>query len=165
MKIMFLIRHAKSSWENEQIKDHERKLNKRGLRDASIMGEKLNTLHPAPEKILCSTAIRAKETVEFIKEKWFPLKKVDYTRQLYEGPTSVILNSIQSIPSSINSIALFFHNPMITHLANLLDSNSIINIPTCGVVIMTSEKKDWQSIEVGSGKLVGFEYPKKFVNH
>jgi len=76
MKIMFLIRHAKSSWKNEQIKDHERKLNKRGLRDASIMGEKLNTLHPAPEKILCSTAIRAKETVQFIKEKWFPLKKI-----------------------------------------------------------------------------------------
>ena len=50
MKIIFLIRHAKSSWENEQIKDHERPLNKKGLRDGSIMGEKLNTLDPAPKK-------------------------------------------------------------------------------------------------------------------
>ena len=165
MKIIFLIRHAKSSWENEQIKDHERPLNKKGLRDGSIMGEKLNILYPAPEKILCSTAIRARETVKLIKEKWFPLKQVDYSRQLYEGPTSVILDSIQSIPSNINSIALFFHNPMISHLANLLGSISNINIPTCGVLMMTSEKKDWPSIEVGGCKLVGYEYPKKFANH
>ncbi len=165
MKTIFLIRHAKSSWDNQQIEDHERTLNKRGLSDAPRMGEKLNMLYPAPEKIICSTAIRAKETASLMKDRWFPLVKIDYTRQLYEAPTSGILTLIQSIPTQINSIALFFHNPTVTHLASVLGSISIMEMPTCSAVILTSEQEDWQSIEVGSCKLVDFEYPNKIVQN
>jgi len=161
MKTIFLIRHAKSSWENQQIKDHERSLNQRGLKDAPAMGEKLEALYPSPGKIICSTARRARETAKMIKEHWFPFGNIEYTKQLYEASSAEVFNIIKSIQAKINSVALFFHNPTITHLANILGSTSIINVPTCGVVILTSEKDDWQSIEVASCKLVNFEYPKK----
>ena len=59
MKTIFLIRHAKSSWGNEQVPDHDRILNERGLRDAPLMGEKLKSLYMEPDKIICSTAQRA----------------------------------------------------------------------------------------------------------
>ena len=67
MKTIFLIRHAKSSWDNQLIKDHQRPLNKRGLSDAPIMGERLKKEYPPPEKIISSSAQRAKETAEIIK--------------------------------------------------------------------------------------------------
>tara|TARA_B110000305_G_C19341062_1_gene589160 strand:- start:706 stop:1005 length:300 start_codon:yes stop_codon:yes gene_type:complete len=97
-----------------------------------------------------------------IKEKWFPLENIEYTKQLHVASPSAILNILRLIQVKVCSVALVFHNPSITHLANMLGSTLIINAPTCRVVILSSEKDDWQSIKVGACKLIGFEYPKNF---
>ena len=162
MKNLFLIRHAKSSWESSQIEDHERTLNARGLKDAPNMGKTLKALYPSsPQKIISSTACRAKETIALIKAQWCPLQSVEYDKLLYEGSPSTILDKIQRFPTEISSVALVFHNPMVTHLANLLGSSSILSIPTCGVVILSSKNEKWNLLEVGSCVIENFEYPKK----
>jgi phosphohistidine phosphatase len=161
MKTIFLIRHAKSSWNNHLLEDHQRPLNKRGLSDAPMMGELLKKEFPPPEKIICSTAHRAKETAEIIKGVWFPKKTIDFMDLLYEQPASNILSLIQNIQKEINSLALFFHNPTITYLGNLLASLSISNIPTCGVLILSCKEKNWGSVEVGNCELISFNYPKE----
>lgn len=161
MKTLFLIRHAKSSWDNQLVNDHERPLNKRGIEDAPKMGDLLKASYATPEKILCSTALRAKQTASAIQAKWFPQQKVEFNVQLYEETTSTILDIVHSTNQKINSIALFFHNPSITYLTNILTSLSIPDIPTCGVAILESEIKNWKHLEAGSCKLLNFEYPKK----
>jgi phosphohistidine phosphatase len=161
MKTLFLIRHADSTWNDQLLNDHERPLNKRGIEDAPKMGELLNANYAAPEKILCSTALRAKQTANAIQAKWFPQQKVEFNVQLYEETTSTILDIIHSTNQKINRIALFFHNPSITYLTNILTSLSIPDIPTCGVAILESEVKNWKHLEVGSCNLLNFEYPEK----
>lgn len=161
MKTIFLIRHAKSSWKNQFLEDHERPLNKRGLSDAPRMGEKLRQSYPAPEKILCSNALRAQETAKIIQKIWFPKKTIDFSTKLYEQPTSNILKVINESSNNLDSLALFFHNPTITHLANLLASLDIHNVPTCGVVTLSCLASNWKSVEVGKCHLVDFDYPKK----
>ena len=161
MKTIFLIRHAKSSWGNDQVTDHDRILNERGLRDAPLMGEKLKSSFMKPEKIICSTAQRAKETAHLIGQKWFPEGKIEFMQRLYESYPSDVLNILNSIPQDIQSVALFFHNPTITLLANMLGILDLPNIPTCGVVVLHCDKKDWQSVEIGNCSLENFEYPKK----
>ena len=161
MKTIFLIRHAKSSWDNQLLKDHQRPLNKRGLSDAPLMGERLKKQYHPPEKIISSSAQRAKETAEIIKGIWFPQKTIEFTDLLYEQPTSSILTIIQKNQKELNSIALFLHNPTVTHLGNLLASLSISNIPTCGVLALSCQEKNWRSVEIGSCELVNFDYPKK----
>jgi len=161
MKNLFLIRHAKSSWDNSQIQDHERTLNARGLQDAPNMGKTLKALYASPEKIISSTACRAKETIALIKAQWCPLQRVEYDKLLYEGSASTILDKIQTFPSEISSVALVFHNPTITQLASLLVSSSIPSMPTCGVVILSSKNEKWNFLEVGSCTIENFEFPKK----
>ena len=106
MKTLFLIRHAKSSWDNQLVNDHERPLNKRGIEDAPKMGDLLKASYATPEKILCSTALRAKQTASAIQAKWFPQQKVEFNVQLYEETASTILDIVHSTNQKINSIAL-----------------------------------------------------------
>jgi phosphohistidine phosphatase len=161
MKTIFLIRHAKSSWDNNLLKDHQRPLNKKGLSDAPIMGERLKQEFSPPERIICSSAQRAKETAEIIKGIWFPQKTIEFTDLLYEQQTSNILSIIQKNQKELNSLALFFHNPTITHLGNLLASLSLSNIPTCGALTLSCKEYNWAKVEIGNCGLVSFNYPKK----
>ena len=161
MKSIYLIRHAKSSWENPKLSDHQRPLNKRGLRDAPIMGQKLKNLYLPPDKIICSSAKRAKQTAELIEKKWLSSKSIESSDLLYEQPISSILNLIQSNPEDFNSLALVFHNPTVTQITNLLCSSSFQDVPTCSVLVISCNKKKWSSVDIGTCNLVNFEYPKK----
>ncbi len=161
MKTIFLIRHAKSSWGNDRILDHERILNQRGLIDAPAMGEKLKSLYEEPDKIICSTAQRAKKTADLIGQIWFPKKNIEFMKRLYESYPSDVLKILNAISPDINSIALIFHNPTVTDLANMLGILDLPDIPTCGVIVLKYNKKEWQSLEIGNCELVNFDYPKK----
>jgi phosphohistidine phosphatase len=125
------------------------------------MGKTLKALYASPEKIISSTACRAKETIALIKAQWCPLQRVEYDKLLYEGSASTILDKIQTFPSEISSVALVFHNPTVTQLASLLGSSSIPSMPTCGVVILSSKNEKWKFLEVGSCTIENFEFPQK----
>ena len=161
MKTLFLIRHAKSSWKDSELKDDERPLNDRGNKDAPIMARRMAESWPAPDKIVCSQAQRALETAAIMNSFWWNERSIEIDERLYHGGASLSLEIIARIPSEVKSLALVFHNPTITHLANLLAQLSIPNVPTCGIVVLRPEVASWGQVEPGNCDFLDFEYPKK----
>ena len=161
MKTLFLIRHAKSSWSAPDLKDEERPLNERGNRDAPMIARRMAQSWAAPDKIICSQALRARETAAIMSAFWWNERSIEIDGGLYDGSASSSLEIIARIPAEVNSLALVFHNPTITYLSNVLASLSIPNVPTCGIVILKSPENSWESVQPGKCELIDFDFPKR----
>lgn len=163
MKRLFLIRHAKSSWDEPDVADIDRPLNNRGKRDAPVMGERLKKEHKAkPDLILSSPAKRALRTAKIIaKEIDYPEGKIEIKDSLYGSGVPAMLNIIQYLDDSLNEVMLFGHNPDLTSLANYLSNQHVDNIPTCGIFCVDFEIRSWQDVKNGEGIFKLFDYPKK----
>lgn len=166
MKTLYLNRHAKSSWADAGLSDFDRPLNKRGKTDAPLMGKYLaEKRRISPEIIISSPAKRAIKTAEIIaKEIGYPAKKIVRNEKIYEAGPSSILEMIQKIDNSYNSAMLFGHNPGFTSLASYLLNVNIGNIPTCGICRIDFDTDSWRKVEIESGTLVFFDYPKKVLD-
>jgi phosphohistidine phosphatase len=161
MKTLFLVRHAKSSWDNTALPDKDRPLADRGKRDAPKMGRRLLKRDVKPDLILSSPATRALSTAELIA------KKLDYKRKniavrdcLYPGGVDDLLNVIHKLDDKLERVMLFGHNPGLTELAHRL-SSEITHVPTCAIAAFTFDAKSWSNI--GKAKLakMALDYPKK----
>jgi len=162
MKILYLVRHAKSSWDEPGLADLERPLNKRGKNDAPAMGKKLYEQGEKPDLIITSPAKRAFSTARRIaKELDYSAKNIVKDETLYMADTDDFFKVIQSVPDSVKRLMLYAHNYGITYFANHISESQIDNIPTCGVVRIDFDVKSWKEIENKKGKMVFFEYPKK----
>ncbi len=161
MKKLFLIRHAKSSWNDDTLPDRERPLNSRGRENAPLMAQRASKKWSQPELVLCSPAKRAIQTSEFFKEEWWKEADNKIYSELYEGSPSIILDLLSSVADEIHSVVAVFHNPSITILTNLLTQQRISNIPTCGVVTLGFPEAQWRKLEVGSCSMEDYDYPKK----
>ncbi len=165
MKNIILIRHAKSSWKNLELADHDRPLNKRGKRDAPLMGEHLKQKAIKPDLILSSPAKRAMKTAGIIsKNIGFPINQIEEREEIYGASHSTLTAIIQQIEDRFETVILFGHNPALTQLTLFLTHHSIDNIPTCGVVSVTFEILNWEEVSEGKGNVDFFEYPKKIHN-
>ena len=163
MKTLYLVRHAKSSWKNPGCSDIERPLNKRGKRDAPLMGNKLKEKGIIPGLIVTSPAKRAANTAKTIAvEIGFSEKEILINENIYEASSAELINVIHNFDNKYNSIMMFGHNPAFTMLNNYLTDHYIDNIPTCGVVGIQFNSS-WKSVQSGSGKSLFFIYPKMFV--
>ncbi len=163
MKKLYLVRHAKSSWKYPETPDHDRPLNKRGKRDAPFMGELLFKKGEEPEVLITSSAQRAFATARtFARELNYPPNKIIKEREIYEADTNDLLMIIGKIDNQFESAMLFGHNPGFTLLNNLLTDTHIDNIPTCSIVIIELDIKDWNDVSYDCGKVIAFEYPKKY---
>lgn len=163
MKTLYLVRHAKSSWDERGISDHDRKLNARGKRDAPKMGELLNSKNLHPDIIYSSSAERALTTAKIISEKLqHPVENIVITNEIYEATTNDLINIITEIDDKNDSAMLVGHNPGLTVLANLLSDKYIDNLPTCAVTVVELNAESWKEVEPDCGKLIAFEYPKKY---
>jgi len=161
MKQLYLIRHAKSSWEHNDLHDHDRPLNKRGLQDAPEMGNRLKSLGITPSALITSTANRALSTAKAIAAQIkYPSEEIILDSNLYHSSEDEILEIVHQIDNKYDSAMLFGHNPGFTWFANELGSLNIDNIPTCGIVGFNLDAKSWQEINWGNGKLLFFDYPK-----
>jgi phosphohistidine phosphatase len=162
MKSLYLVRHAKSSWDNPGLGDLERPLNKRGKEDAPKLGKLLLKNGDIPDMLLSSPAKRAFSTAKRIAgELDHSVKNIIKDETLYMADTEDFLNVIQSVPDSVTKLMLFGHNYGITYFANYISDSDIDNIPTCGAVRIDFEFESWKDICDKKGKLVFFEYPKK----
>ena len=161
MKTLFLLRHAKSSWDHPNLTDAQRPLNKRGQRDAPMIASRMAEKWPSPEQVICSTALRAQETAAVMKKYWWKKTPVQSESSLYDDSVAGSLKIIHDANPTAQSLALVFHNPTITFLANSLGSLDIDNIPTCGIVILRSETKEWEEISAGCCELIDFDFPKR----
>ena len=161
MKILYLVRHAKSSWKFPDLDDIDRPLNKRGKRDAPRMGNFLNNKKVRPDIIISSPAVRAAKTAELIADILsYPLQKILFNKEIYEASTTSLFNTIGKINNNFHSAMLVGHNPGMTYFANALANLRIDNIPTCGIVCTELDISSWKEIEEQCGVLRFFEYPK-----
>ncbi len=163
MKIVYLIRHAKSSWENPALPDFQRPLNKRGLRDGPFMAQLLRDKGVKPDLLVSSPANRAMTTATLFAEA-FDIRPEDIVRKdnIYEAYPSDILQIIAELPTESNIVLLFGHNPTFTSIANHFTPDEFIdNVPTCGIVKIEAMTEDWKTFS-SEGKATAFHFPKQF---
>lgn len=159
-----LIRHAKSSWDNPTLNDHDRPLNPRGRRDAPIMAKKVQDLFGTPDQLLSSTANRAFTTAKvFRNEMGLAESQLLSKANLYHSSEEDILQEISLLDDAIKFALFFAHNPTMTFLANSFQGDMIDNVPTCGVVILESTADNWAEFHISNTKRVQFIYPKMYV--
>jgi len=161
-KRLYLVRHAKSSWQNLSLNDFERPLNKRGKRDAPFMGDRLQKHKVRPDILVSSPARRARKTARTIAGKIdYPLKKIIFMEEIYAEGLDALVSLLKGLDDSLRTVMLVGHNPNLTMLAELLTSKAVGNIPTCGIFCMEFNTDSWQDIAPGSGSFIFLDYPKK----
>lgn len=161
-KTLFLIRHAKSSWDHAGLADHDRPLNKRGQHDAPMMGQRLLTRNTAPDQIYSSTALRALSTARAMaSELGLDPDAIITDQDLYLASASELLHRVQHFDDAADCCFLVSHNPGITSFANRLANLDIDNVPTCGIVELNMNIQHWPEAQWGRARLLDFDYPKK----
>tara|TARA_B100000900_G_scaffold398563_1_gene400081 strand:- start:677 stop:1177 length:501 start_codon:yes stop_codon:yes gene_type:complete len=163
MKILYLIRHAKSSWSIDGVEDRDRPLKGRGIRDAHLVSKYLrNEIDSSQDFIFFSSpAIRALHTaLIFAKNIGVPSNKIYVEDHLYDCGVSELIDLVRRT-SSIHKTAFYFaHNPAITNFVNEMTNISVRNVPTTGVVCISFDCNYWNSINKG-GEVIQFDYPKR----
>lgn len=155
MKKLLIMRHAKSSWKDSSIADHERPLKKRGLKDAAEIGKILKHRGLVPDKILSSDAVRAADTATVVADKCGYKEEVEFIGRLYMAECNAIMDLIQSQPDSVKTLMVIGHNPGMEALVQLL-SRKIESLATANVVYFQADVKKWKDLSL--------EYKVKLIN-
>ncbi len=162
MKRLTLVRHAKSSWAEVLVSDHDRVLAKRGIRDAPRMGKRIHARKLRPSLIISSTAVRAMSTARAFAESLnYPLEFLQLEKELYLATPGKILEIVCAQEDNFSDLMIVGHNPGMTDLANqLLPSIRLHNLPTCGVVAIDVNTDTWAKIPEADAILFFYDYPK-----
>ncbi len=162
MKTLFVVRHAKSSWNDSLLADHERPLNKRGKKAAPEMGRRLSKTGVAMDTIVSSNARRALDTAAAMARALGVKTSVIRTEPgLYHASADGILEIIYQLDDRLETVMMVGHNPGLTRLANRFLPQPIENIPTAGVVRLEFMTDTWRLIDGGNLTSSDFDYPKK----
>jgi len=163
MKKVYLIRHGKSSWENPTLRDAERPLNKRGLRDSPFMANLVKSKYTEIGVFISSPANRAFTTASYFAAEFGVEKENIITdSRIYGAYPQDILDIIREQGNDISSVALFGHNPTITTFANMFRGVNIDNVPTCGVGVFEADIKSWKEFGIETANMTAFYFPKKY---
>lgn len=166
MKELILIRHAKSDWGSEFLKDIDRHLNDRGYSDAYLLSNWYLKNQTIPDLILSSTATRALSTA-LIFARTLDLDMTNFVldKNMYESTATKLLAIIKKQDDAKKTIMLFSHNPGITNLCNDLCKDVFFeNIPTCGIVSLKFDTRSWKDIKEENAKLSYHQFPKDYKN-
>lgn len=162
MKILTLVRHAKSSWSDATLGDRKRPLNKRGKRDAPTMGRRIVAHGIRPSLIVSSPATRAWTTAKVIAaEIAYPPEFLQREDSLYLASLNDFLDVLVAQDNGFNSIMVVGHNPGMTDFANFLSPGVTHNLPTAGVVSVEIDQDHWNLYERPETRLLVHDYPKK----
>jgi len=162
MKKLYLIRHAKSSWKDHGMTDHERPLNERGIKDAPAIAKLLKRNKVKPGLMLASDAVRAKTTaLIFAGILNYPKEEIVEEPDLYLASQQNFLKQVNTIDDGIECCFIFSHNPGISEFAHFLTGENRVDMPTCAVYGIEFNVESWRGIRYASGKTIMFEYPKK----
>jgi phosphohistidine phosphatase len=162
MRSLFLIRHAKSSWDNPTLRDFQRPLNERGLVIAPQMAALLFREKIVPDLLVTSPARRALDTSRFFAVvNGFGDEQLVREEDIYEASPVQLLRVISRLPESANTVFLFGHNPTMTDVANVYAAKPIDNIPTCGIVQIDTTAATWSEMFEGNARVVKTWFPKE----
>jgi phosphohistidine phosphatase len=162
MKTIFLIRHAKSDWGSLGLRDFDRPLSERGLRDAPLMSAFLAKKGVQPDILISSPANRAQTTAGYFADAFgIPKNLIDLRREIYDAFVEDILQLVQSLDNNLNTICLFGHNPSFTQFANQFTNDYLHNISTCGIVKIEADVASWTDFDEKRGNIVDKWFPKQ----
>ena len=162
MKTLYIVRHAKSSWAQEGLKDFDRPLNDRGIKNAPEMAKRLKASGPLPAIILSSPAKRAISTSRLFAAEWgLGEEIIRQDASIYEASRADLLRLIFRQDPDIDTIMLTGHNPGVTDFINWLCGEEEEQIPTCGIATIQVDSFKWNGWEKGMGKLKDLDFPKK----
>ena len=162
LKTLFIIRHAKSD-QSFFGNDFERPLNGRGKADAPMMAKRLLDKKFKIAALVSSPAVRAKQTAElFAKTITMPAEEIIFISALYHAATEVFYEVITALPDNYNSVAVFSHNPGISHFVNSLNTKAQIdNMFTCSIFAIEADITHWSEFNKAKKAFLFFDYPKK----
>jgi len=147
MKTLLLMRHAKSSWKQAELPDHERPLNNRGKKDAPVMGSLIKEKELVPQKIIYSSAVRAKETAILVQNKSGFTGKVDCLDSFYLAEPNVYLEPLRSLPDNIERVMVIGHNPGLEGLLQIL-SGQIMSLSAGSAAHILLHINQWNEINL-----------------
>jgi len=157
---LYLVRHAKSSWEDKSLSDEQRPLNKRGRKSVLEMGSRLTIAGIQVDLIISSHALRAITTARSLAAALgYDEESIQQNRQLYFEGESAMLKVIQKTPPEIQSLMLVGHNPNMTALLNYLCGYQTDNMPTCAIATIQL-KHGWPDVTRETGVLIDYDFPK-----
>ncbi len=161
MKKLILLRHAKSSWNDDSLSDYERPLNKRGKLSCQFMKERL-WKHLSPDFcIISSSSQRTRQTAKHFF-KGFPGEspEIRFSQELYHANRDDILDVIHTCSNEFSTLVIIGHNPGLSQLSYIL-SGEARNMVTANFAVIEFDFSSWDLIFDGSGMMVDFDYPKQ----
>ncbi len=161
-KLLSILRHAKSDWDNPDLRDHDRPLNRRGSKNAPELGILLRAEGLVPDRIIASSAQRAQQTAKLVMQSMNAGKELLQTDpDLYLASPSDLLAAAANCNDAAEHLMLVAHNPGMTQLINDISDVTLDNLPTCGVFCIELPIQQWQDIaDSPQGKLRWHHYPK-----
>lgn len=169
-KRLSLLRHAKSSWDDPALADHDRPLNPRGVHSALLMGHYLSRRAERPDLILASTALRARQTVEHLLEGLGETLPVESDPALYLAEAEQILACVQALDDGLRHVLLVGHNPGLHDFALCLggeagtgDLRLQRKFPTAALAIFALRRRRWARTRCDDGVLEVYVTPKDLV--
>ncbi|HTX88313.1 MAG TPA: histidine phosphatase family protein [Bacteroidales bacterium] len=161
MKFLYLIRHAKSSWDEPGTGDAERPLLKKGIDKTRKVIRFLNDRSIKADLIISSPAVRAFETAKLVAAgTGYPESGIRIEKAIYEGDPAEMAELISGTPDKVGSLMVFGHNPSITGLANRFIHPAIEMLPTTGVVCISFDTGSWDKISTAKAVKSFVVYPK-----
>jgi phosphohistidine phosphatase len=160
MKTLLLLRHAKSSWNDKALCDHDRPLNQRGQADAPRVGAWLFDAGLVPDLVLSSTAVRAQTTARLVAESAGYNGEIQLQRELYHADCDDFLEALHGLAGSVNSAMVVGHNPGLEEFLELLTGLHDA-VPTAALAHIELPIDDWRNLTRKTrGRLVRLWRPK-----
>jgi phosphohistidine phosphatase len=163
MKTLLVLRHAKSSWSNSALDDHERPLNKRGLRDGPRMGELLRAHGLLPDVVISSDAVRARLTAEAVVDAAHYVGEILLDERLYLASPADIVSLLLAVRETAETVMIVGHNPGLEELVAQLTGDPQ-DMPTAALAQIVLPIDRWRDLKLSTrGTLLGHWRPKELV--
>lgn len=158
-RILYLLRHAKSSWKDDSLADFDRPLKERGRDAAERMGKKLASEKPQNAVLICSPAARTRETAQIVLKHSGLRMDQRFDERIYEASLRDLLQVVSEIADDRETAMLIGHNPGFEELLAFLTGEARL-MPTCALAKIKLEVASWKDARAGEGRLESFITPK-----
>jgi phosphohistidine phosphatase len=161
MKTLYLLRHAKSSWEDSSLPDCDRPLDARGERDAAKMSRRWSQWDKKPDLIVSSPSARAMATAKVVAQGLdYEARNISIDDRLYAATEATLIAVVEALDDKLDRVMLVGHNPGFAELARHFDSR-ITHMPTCALAEFRFEAMSWAGIGQARPVHTGVDSPKK----
>tara|TARA_B100000287_G_scaffold325530_1_gene309735 strand:- start:256 stop:750 length:495 start_codon:yes stop_codon:yes gene_type:complete len=160
MKNLFLLRHAKSSWDNAALVDFDRPLSKRGISNAIKLSKYIQKNSISFDLVLSSPSERTQSTLDLVLSSFDPIPTITFKESIYHASASRLSQLIKEQDDEINNLLIIGHNPGLHILTETLTNESIVKFPTCAFVKITNFNY-WKDIDAGILNLESLIIPKE----